>query len=270
MQRSFSIRANEINTFVVESSAAQGKFIASQLQALGITQVKIFPDGNSALEAMDERKPDLTISAMHLADMSGSDLVNKMRADRRFAGIAFILITSEQNPHLLDAVRQAGACAILPKPFTSEQLSSAIASTLEYLNLETLEIGPDIDLDSLRVLVVDDSSSSRSYISQVLKTIGIRNITLAENGKLATGIVANQLFDLIITDYNMPEMNGHELVEFIRAKSWQSSVPILMMTSENNSARLAAVEQAGVTAICSKPFDAPTIKKLIEKALASS
>lgn len=270
MLRTHSIRANEITVFIVESSQAQAKFIANQLRAIGIEKIQIFQDGGSALSAMRQQAPELAISSMHHADMSGTALIEKMRAHPELNSIAFILISSEQKQDLLDGIKQAGACAMLPKPFSNEQLSDAIATTLDYLNIGTLEVADEtIEAHRLRVLVVDDSSSSRAYISHVLKTLGIKQITLAENGKRAIDIVANQIFDVIITDYNMPEMDGCEFITFMRNKSWQSSVPILMMTSESNQTRLAAVEQAGATAICSKPFIAPAIKAMLEKILSS-
>ena len=77
------------------------------------------------------------------------------------------------------------------------------------------------------------------------------------------------MVDLVITDYNMPEMDGRQLVEYIRQQSWQSTVPVLMVTSEHNQQRLAAVERAGVSAICDKPFEQESIKRLLAEALAN-
>ncbi|TSA49212.1 MAG: response regulator [Nitrosomonadales bacterium] len=265
----FSIGASELSVYLVEPSTTQARFISTKLAELGIQHIKIFKDGATALAAMRDHQPNLTISSMHNKGMSGSELVEKMRADDDLKGVAFILITSEEDHHLLESVRQAGACAMLPKPFATEQLRTAISSALDYLNMGSLKVGGgDIEIDNLRILVVDDSSSSRSYISHILETIGIHHITLAENGKQAVEIIAEQLFDVVLTDYNMAEMDGKELVEFIRGKSWQSSVPIIMISSETNKERLAAVKKAGVSAICGKPFDAPHIKSILEQVLA--
>jgi two-component system chemotaxis response regulator CheY len=97
--------------------------------------------------------------------------------------------------------------------------------------------------------------------------MGIEHIVEAENGKAAVTELADTMFDLVLTDYNMPEMDGRALVEYIRTQSWQTEVPILMLTSENNQGRLAAVEKAGVSAICDKPFDQGNIRNLIIQAL---
>lgn len=261
----------ELSVFLVEPSIAQSHFIEARLSDLGILRIQVFRDGSAALEAMQERLPDLTISAMYLKDMSGAQLVERMRADDALRGVAFILVSSETKPHYLDPVRQAGACAILPKPFEAGQLRTALSATLDYLNPSKLEVEDDsVDIENLRVLVADDSRSARSYIRQVLGNLGIHHLVEAENGRHAAEIIQGQFFDLVITDYNMPEMDGKELVEFIRGKSWQSSVPVLMISSEKDESRLAAVEQAGVSAICDKPFEPSLIKSLLEKMLAPS
>lgn len=262
---------SDLSIFLVEPSSVQSQFIEARLGDLDILPPRVFRDGATVLAAMHERLPDLVISAMYLSDMTGAELVEKMRVDDALKGVAFILISSETKLQYLDPVRQAGACAILPKPFESGQLRTALSATLDYLKPGNLSLdGGDIDIENLRVLVVDDSRSARTYSRQVLGNMGIQHIIEAENGLQAAEIIQEQFFDLVVTDYNMPEMDGRELVEFIRGKSWQSSVPVLMISSEKNQNWLAAVEQAGVSAICDKPFEPALIKSLLEKMLAPS
>ena len=141
-------------------------------------------------------------------------------------------------------------------------------ASIDLLNPEG-ELSVDVDLDSLRVLLVDDSATARRHIRHVLENLGMQNFIEAENGREAVALLAETMVDLVVTDYNMPEMDGKELVEYIRTQSWQNSVPILMVTSEGNAGRLAAVEQAGVSAICDKPFEPRLVKRLIEQALST-
>lgn len=260
---------HDLSVFVVEPSTAQSQFIESQLKSIGVVFTKVFKDGASALQAMRENRPDVVISSMHLPDMTGGDLVVRMRADNWTNGIAFILISSESNPHYLEPVRQSGSSAILGKPFTVEQLKKALSTSLDYLNPDTdkLDVSSDIDLEAIKVLLVDDSRSARNFMRRVLENIGIQQFTEAENGKQAVEIIQQQYFDLVVTDYNMPEMDGRELTEYIRTQSWQSTVPILMVSSESNQSRLAAVEQAGVSGVCDKPFEPAMVKRLLEKML---
>jgi two-component system, chemotaxis family, chemotaxis protein CheY len=260
----------DISVFLVEPSNVQAQFIQARLGELGVQRIRIYHEGATALAAMPEFPPDLVISSMYLKDMTGAQLIEKIRADEVRNDVAFILVSSETNHRYLDPVRQAGASAILPKPFEMRQLKTALSATLDYLNPGNNQMMVEnVDIEGLHVLLVDDSRTARSFIRHVLENLGISHIIEAENGRQAAEIIQAQYFDLVVTDYNMPEMDGKELVEFIRGKSWQSSVPVLMVSSERDQNRLAAVEQAGVSAVCDKPFEPALVKSLLEKMLAA-
>jgi len=217
---------------------------------------------------MRAARPDLVISALYLPDMSGTDLVGAMRHESDLEQVAFILISSETRPQALDPVRQLGVCGILPKPFSKEQLQTALRTTLDFMNQDS-DLGEDIDSEDLRVLLVDDSPSARKFMRRVLENLGIDNFIEAQNGREAAAILSDTMVDLVVTDYNMPEMDGQALVEHIRKQSWQNSVPVLMVTSEANEGRLAAVQEAGVSGICDKPFEPTVVKGLLRKMLGN-
>jgi two-component system chemotaxis response regulator CheY len=261
-----SIRISTLKVFLVEPSKMQAHLIENHLSELGVLHTQVFQDAAQALGAMRREQPDLVISALHLGDMSGAELVGTMRTEHVLKNIAFVLISSEDNPLYLDPVRQSGASAILTKPFGVKELQNAIFTTLDFLNPGSLALENDeLSIETLHILVVDDSFSSRAHLIRVLKNIGFMNFTEVENGKQGAEIILKSAFDLVVTDFNMPEMNGGDLVKFIRTKSWQQSIPIIMITSEKNEERLAAVRAAGVTAICDKPFEPIQIKVLIEQ-----
>jgi two-component system chemotaxis response regulator CheY len=265
----FLTNIQDMTVFVVEPSSAQSHFIQSQMKSIGIKFITVFKDGVNALKAMKDTPPDVVVSAMHLPDMTGGELVARMRADEWTSQIAFILISSESNPRYLEPVRQSGSCAILGKPFTIEQMKKALATSIDYLSPENnnLSVGSEIDLETIKVLLVDDSRSARAFMRRVLENLGILHFTEAENGRQAVEIIQEHYFDLVVTDYNMPEMDGKELTEYIRTQSWQSTVPILMVSSESNESRLSAVAQAGVSGVCDKPFESSVVRGLLEKML---
>jgi len=173
--------------------------------------------------------------------MTGSELLEGIRRGDTQPDVPFMLISSETHYRYLEPIRQAGAIALLPKPFELEQLRTALYATLDYFDPGTLQTD-SVLLEDLNVLLVDDSG-------------------------LAFELVKQNYYDLIITDLNMPEMDGKEFVEHVRQESEQASVPILMVSSEQDASRLAGVQQAGVSAMCDKPFDAASIKQLIENIL---
>jgi two-component system chemotaxis response regulator CheY len=248
--------------FLVEPSATQAKIITSEFKGVGIEHLRVFGSGGELLAAMRESRPDVVVSALYLPDMSGTELVTAMRRGDSGDPVAFILISSETRPQALEPVRQAGVCGIVPKPFSREQLLTALETTLDFLRQDT-DLVREIDGENLRVLLVDDSPSARRFIRQILQNAGIERFIEANNGREAVAILAETQVDLVVTDYNMPEMDGRELVEYIRKQSWQNSVPVLMVTSESSEARLAAIQESGVSGICDKPFRADVVKRLL-------
>lgn len=247
----------------------QSHIIVSALNGLGINKLQVFDSGQALLQYTQQHPPAVVISTMHLPDMTGGELVVAMREADWGSRIAFILVSSESNPKYLEPVRQSGSSAILPKPFSPSQLKQALLAALDYLNPDPIEFefSHDIDFESFHVLLVDDSKMARKFMRQVLENIGVIHFTEAENGRLAAEEIQKQYFSLVVTDYNMPEMDGKELTHFIRTKSKQADVPVLMVSSESNQRRLAAVEQAGVSGVCDKPFEPTVVKMMLEKLL---
>ncbi|MDD5295569.1 MAG: response regulator [Rhodocyclaceae bacterium] len=251
-----------LSVCLVEPSAMQSKIIIAELAAAGVADVRHVQTGAEALESLRRAPAELLISALYLPDMSGTDLVTAMRGDPTLEKTGFILVSSETRPQALEPVRQSGICAILPKPFSREQLQHALDNSLELLEGDAT-LNSQVEAEHLRVLLVDDSPSARRFMRRVLENLGITRFVEAENGREAAAILVETQVDLVVTDYNMPEMDGEALVRHIRSKGWQQSVPILMVTSEHNEARLAAVENAGVSGICDKPFEPEVVKALL-------
>jgi len=258
---------DQIHVVLVEPSTAQHKIIENYLRDLGVVYVDWVQTGKQAMQALERRKPDLLISAMYLEDTTGTDLIQGIRAGAVCRDVPFILISSETNYRYLEPIRQAGVISILPKPFVRAQLEKSLYATLDYFDPDRVEL-PQIEYEDFKVLIVDDSETSRRHIKRLLRRMGLENICEAENGLQGLELIENDFFDLIVTDYYMPEMDGKEFIERIREDSPQASVPILMVTSAaGDESRLAGVRQAGVSAICDKPFEPKRIKQLIEKIL---
>lgn len=263
-----SINIADLSILLVEPSAVQLKIIMRHLQEEAITNIEGVTSGTMALESLEKFHPDLIISSLYLPDMTAVELVTEIRLHPAWHEIPFMLISSETSFSALDPIRQAGVVAILPKPFHHLDLQRALKNTAEFMDPEEVVLS-HFDVESLRVLVVDDSAMARKHIAKVLNNMGINRIVMAENGKEAVDIFgqAQEAFDLIVTDYNMPEMDGQELVSYVRNEMANTYIPILMVTSEHNEARLSQVQQSGVSAICDKPFDPSTVREMLCRVL---
>jgi len=260
------IDLNDLNVLIVEPSKTQQRIIERELNSLSIDKIDSVHTAQEALDYINMGAPDLILSAYYLNDMTGDELLHTLREDETNQNICFVLVSSVTDIRQLDSVRQAGVVAILPKPFAAKDLALALKATLSHLNPEEISLN-NTDIDNLRILLVDDSKLARKHIRRTLSSMGLENVTEAENGREAVGILDSELFDLILTDYNMPEMDGRELSAYIREQSNQASVPIIMVTSEQDSSRLTAVQQAGVSAICDKPFEPDNVKQLIRQLI---
>ena len=248
---------------LVEPSRSQRKIITLQFEDLGVQNFSEVENGGDALDIIETDSPDLVISSMHLPDMTGRDLVLEMRANPGTEDIPFMLISTETSFQELEPIKQAGASAILPKPFHANDLKKALLTTMDWINPDQIDLTDEI-LQTMKVLVVDDSALARKMIVNTLKKMGMCNFIEAEDGKEAMQVIQDKEFDLIISDYNMPKVDGHQLLRFIRTESNQPHVPVLMVTTEGDESKLQAIQQEGVSAIVDKPFDTTTVKQLIE------
>jgi two-component system chemotaxis response regulator CheY len=120
---------------------------------------------------------------------------------------------------------------------------------------------------SIKILIVDDSITIRRIITNALKTVGFSETVEAANGKEALEKLANAKVDFIITDWNMPEMNGLELIKEVRANPLYSSMPILMVTMRGTERDVVEALQAKVNSYIMKPFTPQELKEKIEGIL---
>ena len=263
-----SVSLANLYVMLVEPSKTQVHVISDYLQEFGVKQIVHVDTGSGALELMNSDIPDLVISAMHLPDMTGTQLVTSMRNSERLRDVNFMLVSSETGYRYIEPIKQAGVVAILSKPFAKEQLRRALSATLEFLDTERLTLD-QLDPEELSVLIVDDSAMARHHICKTLNALGFANITEVSDGRQAIKMIEDRYFDLIVSDYHMPAMEGTELATYIREESRQPGVPILMVTSEENENQLSVIEQSGVSAVCGKSFNVNTIRNLITTLLQS-
>ncbi len=265
-----SVNITDLSILLIEPSAMQLKVIMQHLRSEGVAQIEGISAGKDALAKLDHHRPDLIISSLYLPDMTAIELLEKIRHDEQLCDIPFMLVSSESSFEVLDAIRQAGVIAILPKPFAHADLKNALRSSIEFIDPQEISL-EHYDIENVRVLVVDDSPLARKYIIRVLNNMGIEKISQAHNGMQGLEIFSRDqtAFDLIVTDYNMPEMDGQQLINSIRRDLGNTLVPILMVTSEDNQTRLSNVHKAGVSAICDKPFDPQTVKEMLYRMLES-
>ncbi len=258
---------HDLTILLVEPSTTQQKIIVKNLSDAGVEKVDPVKSGREAINYLTKHAPDLVISSMYFEDMTALELLKYIREHGSISETPFMLISSEVSFGKLDPIKQAGVVAVLPKPFDFDALSTALKNTLTFLEPEELDLD-NYDPSTLRVLVVDDSSLARKFIIKTLSGLGICDYQEADDGLSAIEILKqNNHFDLVVSDYNMPEVDGKQLVQFIRGHDLLSHIPVLMVTSEQSRAKLSNIEQTGVSAICDKPFEPAHVQQLLANIL---
>lgn len=120
----------------------------------------------------------------------------------------------------------------------------------------------------MRILVVDDFSTMRRIIRNLLRELGFQNIQEADDGNTAWPMLQRGEFDFLVTDWNMPGMAGIDLLKHVRADATLRSLPVLMVTAEAKREQIVEAAQAGVNGYIVKPFTAETLREKLERIFA--
>ncbi|WP_218354561.1 response regulator [Alteromonas lipotrueiana] len=258
---------SDLHIVLVEPSDTQRKIITTLLLKEKVKEIDSVANLAEARGAIRAHGADLIISSMYFEDGTASELLTFIKENPGFESIPFMLVSSENRLNKLEELKQAGVAAILPKPFEPIHLSRALNASLDLINHDELELEL-FDVQEVRVLLVDDSRLARNHIRRVLEGMGLEKIVEAENGATALTLIKDDTFDLVVTDYNMPEMDGRELSEFIRFNPETSHIPIIMVTSEaSDSMHMLNIQQTGVNALCDKPFEPTEVRAMLAALL---
>ena len=118
--------------------------------------------------------------------------------------------------------------------------------------------------DQIRIMVVDDMSTSRGLITQALDSFGVRNVATAENGKQALQSLAKSPVHLVISDYNMPEMDGLHLLHYLRATPQTQKIGFVLITGRTEQQIIDQGKKLGMNNYLPKPFAPEDLRKCIE------
>lgn len=117
----------------------------------------------------------------------------------------------------------------------------------------------------IKILIVDDFSTMRRIIKNLLRDLGFNHVQEADDGRTALPMLEGGGFDFLITDWNMPDMPGIDLLKAVRANPTLKALPVLMVTAEAKREQIVEAAQAGVNGYIVKPFTAETLREKIER-----
>jgi two-component system chemotaxis response regulator CheY len=239
----------------------------AQLEKLG-SVVEAVSSSSEALLKILRWYPDLIISGVEVGDINGYDLCMLLRLMPDFAGVPVIIISSGNADAVKFRAADAGADYYVKK---DEQLlanlSEAVNKVLYSDGSRTVESSAVVS-PIRRVLLVDDSRIMRRIIRNILHNIGVEEILEAEHGAAALERLARIPVDLVITDWNMPVMDGLTLIREIRRDPRLASLRVVMVTTEGSRDAMARSKEAGANDHLRKPFSVESMKAMIGRLTA--
>lgn len=251
----------DCTVMLVVESRLQTAMISKMLNELGVGEIHTCSSGEEALNRLRITPVQIVLLSSTLPDMSGVQLSETIRDELRWSRVAVLMMTADPlNETATQAVGRLGGVDVLQKPFDAPKLGTALD---RLFRIEADDAGKLAGLESRRVLIVDDSRVARRRIEQTLSELGFRDFTGVEDGADAIQHMRTAEYDLIVTDYNMPMVNGRDLIEWIRHESSQPEIPVIMVTTEFDPIKLAEVYQLGVSAICGKSFDREQVRNIV-------
>ena len=119
----------------------------------------------------------------------------------------------------------------------------------------------------MKFLIVDDFSTMRRIVRGLLKEMGCNNADEAEDGQVALAMLKNNRFDFVVSDINMPNMNGFQLLQAVKADDALKHIPVLMVTAEARKEDIVLAAQSGAAGYIVKPFTKATLEEKVQKIM---
>ncbi|MEO8706839.1 MAG: response regulator [Kofleriaceae bacterium] len=220
-------------------------------------EVKSAYDGMEALVLARQHQPDLVITDVEMPKLDGYGVCKTLKDDPATAHLPVLICSSLGEATDLERGLDAGADDYLVKPVIPEELSTRVRALVQ----GTLPGGRE------RVLVVDDSPAQRHYVADCLARQGF-DVATAEDGKVALAKAQAVKPALIVSDYEMPNMTGFELVHALRRDPELRQIPVIMLTARDSKRDMAQMRAAGASAYLVKPFSQDKCIALVERTLA--
>ena len=228
--------------------------LKNTLNQIGYTSIVEAESGVDALGKIAKEDFNLIISDWNMDENDGTKFIQLVKNSDIPTRIPIILVTSEAT-----------------KSEAQEALKAARVNTNNYIvrpfTAETLKEKIDKVISGYKIMVIDDSSTTRKVITNILGQIGHKEIIEAENGIDALAKLAQNRVDLILCDWNMPNMNGLQFVKSLRSMKTYGNIPILMVTTNAAKEEIIQALQAGASDYVAKPFTPQVIQQKIRKLL---
>lgn len=243
---------------IVDDSAVVRHVISKQLETLGmwVSQAR---DGREGLDIALTEAFDLIISDVEMPTMDGYQFCREIKKNPKTRGTPVIILSSLDSDKDIDVGFQVGAAAYVSKSSAQKELEGTIERILEAYNFHRNRL----------ILIVDDSATVRRMVQKGLEETGFQ-VVEAENGQAALDIIEACRPDLILSDIDMPVMNGVELCKQVQTMGDAAAIPFVIMSANNDRSMMRRSLEWGAAAYLVKPFNLEQLIITVEKLLSDN
>jgi len=245
-----------IKILIADGSAVVRSLLSLELGKSG-AHITPCEDGEQALDEVISGEFDLVIADADLPKMNGIELCRRIKSHTRTQQIPVAILNSLESEENTQLGYQVGACACINKAQARETLLESIESALYKATLQRGRL----------ILVVDDSLTVRSLVSKGLMNAGFQVIQ-AENGSIALDLLRQQKPDLILSDIDMPVMNGEAFCQAVHEDPILGAIPFMVMSANNQRPIMRRMMQLGADSYLVKPFNVDQLVITVEKLLS--
>jgi putative two-component system response regulator len=251
-----NIRFKKNNILVVDDSPAIRKSLINLLEPLDVNIIEA-ENGSVGLNHAINNNFDVIISDIDMPVMDGIEFCHELKNRPETRGVPVIVVSAFDSEEDVNRGFQAGAADYISKDHAKEQLCGKIKEIIKKVNYQRQQV----------IMVVDDSETIRIVVQNGLEKNGYQTIA-AENGKQALDLLQNIKPDLILSDIDMPVMNGFQFREIVQSDDQFSRIPFVVMSANNDRAYMKRMLKYGASAYICKPFNIDQLVIMVEKTLS--
>jgi len=223
--------------------------------------------GAAAIERIEVEKFDVILLDLMMPDMSGDEVLEKIRASKKTGNAVVIMLTADSDRESVNRCLTCGADDYIVKPYDFLLLKTRIWRALKGRPISNRGNLSDKELlVGKHVLIVDDDENNRDILTRRCEQFGclVESVT---NGEDALQAVSEKSFDAVLLDIHMPGMDGVEVLKTIRSQQELDELPVMMVSAEDNPKVLTECVLAGASDYISKPFNAAVIRGRLQTCL---
>lgn len=245
------------NILVIDDSAAIRHRLIKLLEPLN-ANFEQADNGRQAWDIINGKKFDVILTDIDMPEMSGIELCRRLKKKDDTRDIPVVVVSSLDSEEDIEKGFEVGATYYIAKSDVYTDLFNVVEGILSRSNRNSNQI----------ILIVDDSATIRKIVERGLKSAGFKTMT-AENGRKAMEILNEHIPDLILSDIDMPEMNGFEFCETVYADPRFSGIPFIVMSAKNDRGHMNRMVQHGAASYVTKPFNIDSLVLQIEEVLSN-